>query len=227
MKKWDDDIMIAILSEYKNKDDIHISFTKYPEIKINKNRENNSYATLMETPNGIYTYPLKLIWKKIESKKINKLFAADWSKYCLILKENTNNIVYTAKYNNSNLEKDKEKIYKLFLTDIKGFQNYSFSNSRNEETFKIYFNHCLGGWKNEKPPFKLLKIASITIFDDSSILPKELKEYNQLTWIYHEFYKYDAIIDTKNVLSTDRDLKIQAVFFDEKYLKLIKVIDKD
>src|ERR1700684_4042521 len=55
---------IDILKEYKDRDDIYISFTKIPKIGINPKSD-------FDNPLGIYAYPLKAAWNIFNITKVS------------------------------------------------------------------------------------------------------------------------------------------------------------
>lgn len=104
--------IVQALEPYKNDPDIYISFTEVDKIGINPKSSFN-------TPNGIYTYPLKEIWKHVENDTIP---FGDDRRFCWIIKRNKGNFVndLSKDYKDSDYKKDIKKIEKM-LSGLKEF----------------------------------------------------------------------------------------------------------
>lgn len=102
---------IEILSEYKNDPDVYISFTGIDKIGINPQSSFN-------TPNGIYTYPLKAAWSfyDIDKKGIQGFPFAKERPYIWIVRKSCNTFVddIGKQYSKKDLERDLEKIRKIY-----------------------------------------------------------------------------------------------------------------
>lgn len=96
------------LRPYKDRDDIFISFTSIGKIGINPHSGYN-------TPNGIYTYPLKEIWEEFDhnNERIKVPFVGQ-APYLWILQENCTKFQRLGKYTQSDLNKDLDKMKALF-----------------------------------------------------------------------------------------------------------------
>ncbi len=116
------------LKPYKDNPKIYITFTGIDKVGINPHSNFN-------TPNGIYTYPLKEIWQGFDHTKghIVVPFAGD-SPYVWILEENCNKFQIISEYNSSDYDNDMNKIRKLYadnkiLTSFKGAIDKGFSKN--------------------------------------------------------------------------------------------------
>ncbi|MDX8383313.1 MAG: hypothetical protein R8M45_04470 [Ghiorsea sp.] len=98
------------LEGYKDDPDIYISFTDVDKIGINPNSTYN-------TPIGIYTYPLKEIWKGFnhKSRRVDVPFA-QYSEHIWIIKPRGGKFVKDLykDYNSKSYDTDMDKIRKIY-----------------------------------------------------------------------------------------------------------------
>jgi len=105
------------LEKYKDRDDIYISFTRVNKIGINPKSDFN-------TPNGIYTYPLKLVWEEYglenglvdgETLDMKIPFGGDREFVQVIQLIDDSNVIkdITYDYRQQDLERDIDKLSKM------------------------------------------------------------------------------------------------------------------
>lgn len=96
------------LKPYKDDPDIYISFTKIDKIGVNP-------STVFNTPVGIYTYPLKEMWKNFNHhlEKVQVPFAGQ-SDFIWVLRQTGQKFQLTNKYNSADYDADMKKIIKLY-----------------------------------------------------------------------------------------------------------------
>jgi len=116
------------LKPYKDNPKIYITFTGIDKVGINPHSGFN-------TPNGIYTYPLKEIWQGFDHTKGHVVvpFAGE-SPYVWILEENCKKFQIISEYNSSDYDNDMNKIRQLYdqkkiLTNLKGMVDKGFSKN--------------------------------------------------------------------------------------------------
>ncbi len=137
------------LEPYKNNPDIYISFTEIKKIGIKPLSEYN-------TPNGVYTYPLKEFWKKYgvdKYKSISKAapFAGD-RPYIFILKSKNKPIFIEDMYKNytsKDFDRDMKKIKDMY---------YEYAKKSNDimekdvpELFRADMNLAINSAKDKNP----------------------------------------------------------------------------
>lgn len=107
--------LVELLRPYKNNPDIYISYTQKDKIGINPESKYDS------TPNGIYTYPLKEMWKDLKNNTMPWVSSPIDSPYVWVLKsKNPKGFVkdlYTD-YTKKDFNRDLKKIRKLWEEDI-------------------------------------------------------------------------------------------------------------
>jgi hypothetical protein len=106
---------IDILLSYADDPDIYISFTNIDKIGINPSSKFN-------TPNGIYSYPLKQFKKALnQHTKMSSVFPfASDRPYIWIFKKNCSNFVDDVKteYTSKDYDSDMEKLRKFYSKDF-------------------------------------------------------------------------------------------------------------
>jgi hypothetical protein len=96
------------LKEYKDRDDIYISFRNINKIGINPSSKYN-------TPNGIYTYPLKEAWKKFKHniQEVWVPFAGEHP-YIYIIEARSEGIEDLYKYSSLDFDNDVNKLQRFY-----------------------------------------------------------------------------------------------------------------
>ena len=99
--------VVELLRPYKDDPDMYISFTTIDKIGINPKSQ-------YDTPNGIYTYPLKEIFDEVDSNNI--AFAGDAPYVWLLKSKNKKRFVKDLykDYTSKDYDKDMKKIKKLW-----------------------------------------------------------------------------------------------------------------
>jgi len=111
------------LSKWKDANDIHISYTQMKKVGFNPK------SKFVDTPLAVYAYPLKSIWNDLQTEGVrNVRFAANTSKFIVVLKERGNGMLDVAKYTKSMLEIDLKKIKSMV-----GEEAFSTANERMEK----------------------------------------------------------------------------------------------
>ena len=99
------------LKQYANDPNIFISFVEINKIGVNP-------QSIYNTPNGLYTYPLKKLFNKTKNTKTNRLDVPFQSKtpgvYVLRVK-NPENILDLEKYTEADWKKDELKLINIFV----------------------------------------------------------------------------------------------------------------
>ena len=87
-----------ILEKYKDDSNIHISFRDLKKIGINP-------KSFHKTPNGIYSYPLSLIWKNFNhlDKRLEIPFAGPKPYMYIFKPKNINKGLFLKEYDENNL----------------------------------------------------------------------------------------------------------------------------
>jgi len=147
------------LEPYKNDPDIYISYTKIQKIGINP-------SSTFNTPNGIYTYPLKEIWKEFDksSERVDVGHFTDGRPYIWILKQSCNKFVNDLKkdYTSADYDKDMLKIRNLYskkYAPIKKNVEY-FQDKIDkflDERGAYYMANSDGGKRTKEEVLKILK----------------------------------------------------------------------
>ena len=90
----------SALLNYKDRDDIYISYSDLPKLGINP-------KTNYDTPAGIYCYPLKPMYPSVHGNTIP--FAGD-RRYVLVLQYNTGRVLEIGNYNEAEYQKDLQTL---------------------------------------------------------------------------------------------------------------------
>jgi len=185
------------LLPYHNEDNIYINFTNISKAGVNPTLEH-------ETPLGIYTYPLKEIWKYIEKEKNigNVPFAGD-RKYINIFK--SNQVMELSNYHDNDLKTDIIKL-KAFLKE-RNFKDKNISNIIAEGKTNSFTKNP-GGYL-----WNITRLISIELNENNS-------QY-AWNWIFRNILGYKAISDKKGQGIIHPNEETQAVFFDVTAFKLI------
>jgi len=137
------------LKQYKDRDDIYISFTDLLKIGIKP-------MSTFNTPNGIYTYPLKEFWKRYrveQSKEVGGVapFAGERKYIAIIKAKHSKGFVQDMykDYTSKNYDRDIEKLKKLF-----GVQNNSS---------RVFIKEALTFLKKRLPKFFDKDVAKIVL----------------------------------------------------------------
>lgn len=190
------------LKKYKDDPNIYISFTELKKIGIKPITEYN-------TPNGIYTYPLKEIWDDIEDEMGTKFsipFAGD-RPYIFVLKYNgakkfVNNM--HTDYTSKNYDEDVKKLKEIFISYIE----------KNKIIDKLILKDTISmsSTKNIKKFYKEIYTKFSKELND--IKCSELFAFNMMKNILSDFNidTYDKTIE--NISDYFFDIKYSDTFYD-------------
>jgi hypothetical protein len=192
--------IISALEPYKNKKGYFVHFTNVDKLGFNPRTTHN-------TPQGVYAYPLKEMWKNIVKDKIPYMGRAN---YVFLFKFN-GRYLNVSEYSKSDFDDDIEKLRKLgYENKIKdGFDNWLIGSAK------------ISAYKPDIPAsvfMNFTRILSFTITENAgrfiSIWTKILRDLG-----------YDAILDLKGKGVIHGCEPKQAVFFDPKTIKVIEMFD--
>ena len=185
------------LLPYHNEDNIYINFTNISKAGVNP-------ISNFDTPVGIYSYPLKEIWKYIKYQE-NTLSVpyAGYRSYINILK--SNQVMELSNYTHNDLKTDIIKL-KTFLKDH-NFKDKSILNIIMEGKVEALVKNP-GGYL-----WNITRLISIEI--------KKNKSQHAWNWIFRNILGYKAISDKKGQGIIHENEKIQAIFFNVTAFKLI------
>jgi hypothetical protein len=186
-----------ILEPDKDNRNIYISFRNMNKIGINP----QSFHT--ESPNAIYTYPLKLIWKEFDhvKKKIVVQYAGEMPYIYVIRPKNPSKVLDLKKYTDLNFQNDLKKIIESGLFK--------------KEKIDFIVDNI-----NKKNNFSAGKKIWVLIKKLSTV-NKNLK-FNTWNRIFRKL-DYDYVLD-----SGDSIIEVeptQALFLSSADIKIVKVID--
>ena len=199
------------LEVYKDDPDIYISFRTLEKIGINP-------SSIYKTPNGIYTYPLSLLWYgqdfDHDEKQIEVPFAGNYP-YIYVIRPNSNaRILDLEKYNEIDYDRDIQKLLNSKLLKSKESiedilkQIEEFHNQDNNYASKIW---------------KITYYLTATIFSQDKTL---IINNNSNLWnkILYKILGYDYVLDRgKGIIHAYE--KTQAVFLSSNTYKVIKIIN--
>lgn len=188
------------LEKYKNKSDIFISFRSIDKIGINP-------LSKFRTPNGIYTYPLKEMFKKWfnNEAKIIKVPFAGQHPYIYVIQKNkkSRGIDDLSKYSDSDYKNDLDKLIKIYGEDK--IKELSQNISGTIES---------GGQMYESFAYKLWSLTRLLSGENNPV------KWNR---IFVKDLGYNYAIDRKGEGIIHTAERVQAVFFN---ITSFKVIDK-
>jgi hypothetical protein len=190
---------IEQLAKYADRDDIYISFTFVDKIGINP-------GSTYETPLGIYTYPLRQMWKnmKKEGRASNVPFAGDEPVINIV---QSNNVMELSEYNAGDLNQDLTKI-NLIIEKL-GFD---------QNTIKTTINSALKNARIKNPGGKFWYITKkIAILIAKKKNSKPAIVWN---WLFRQL-GYNGISDKtgQGIIHTNEG--IQAVFFTKDSFRVL------
>lgn len=193
------------LEKYKDNSNIYISFRSINKIGINPKSK-------YDTPNGIYTYPLKEIWSEFNhtEKQINVPFAGDASYIYVIEAEGKG--LNLQKYFEENLIKDLkilEQIYKPYIQKDNIFTwNIIINNYKLESRVKDSSGYIWNITRN-------LSQEGTGIYKG--------KNANKWNFILNKDLGYNYVVDKGDGIIHPNE-PIQAVFFNTKSFTVKDII---
>ena len=197
------------LEKYKDDPDVYISFRTLEIIGINP-------SSVYKTPNGIYTYPLSLLWYgddfDHEEKQIEVPFAGNYP-YIYVIRPNSNaRILDLEKYNESDYNRDIKK-----LVDSKFLKSKESADDILKE-INILGQELYGA-----------RIWGITYYLSATNIDRDRKviiNNNQNLWnrLLHKTLEYDYILDRGKKIIHGHE-PTQAVFLANNTYKVIKIIN--
>lgn len=196
------------LEKYKNDSTVYISFTTINKIGINPS---SHWKT---TPNGIYTYPLKQVWKffdhsrKIVKSKGTELYGDD-RRYIQVMRGKQANFIedLSTTYSKSDLQRDFKKLSRLYSNDFN-------MDEIKKEARRISKVSSSGAtfWEMVKYLASYDSVGSSFTFKFSSLLRK---------------LGYSGAADKSGKGIIHYNEKIQAVFFSRKAFTHVKTLDRN
>lgn len=192
------------LEKYKDNENIYISFRSIDKIGINPQSKYN-------TPNGIYTYPLKEIWKEFEhtEKQIDVPFAGD-QPYIYVIEAKGKGLDL-KNYLESDFKKDLKKLIDKYLKQFEDLED----NKLLPDSFSYWFLEDNNG-ENFNRSLRLLdnktKVETYggKIFYITMLLSN--KNPNKWNLIFNKDLEYNYIVD-RGLGIIHGNEPIQAVFF--------------
>jgi hypothetical protein len=201
------------LQKYKDNPNIYISFRTIKRIGINP-------QTVYNTPNGVYSYPLSLIWKNFDhlDKRIKVPFAGQHSYIYVFKPKNISKGLFLSKYTEDDLKIDIQKI-----RNSKKFDNNKIDfliNISNEHAFvktpggKIWFITYGLNFKGD-------------VYDDAFKTKQINLGINVNLWnrLLHKILGYDYIVDDNDQGIIFTSEPTQAVFFSSSLIDVIDIIN--
>jgi hypothetical protein len=206
------------LEKYKDDPDIYVSFRDIKKIGINPQSRYN-------TPMGIYSYPLSLIWKDFDhlNKKIEVPHAMSENFIFIFEPRNKSKGLFLTKYNENDFKIDVEKLKKSQLIDNERLESLLLLADKlaKVKTWggKIWFiTHSL-----------VLKNKSIEkiISDQKSGDFQTESQSNIILWnkLLYKTLGYDYIIDDAGEEIIHHNEPTQAVFFSSSIINVIDIIE--
>lgn len=203
------------LKPYSDKENYYISFTEIDKIGINPRSK-------YDTPLGIYTYPIKQIWKEYEIDKYKRLKGAipfaGGSPYIWVIKPKSNkNVLHMDTYTDEQYQRDK---YRLWRDRANNPNNYKYPLSRSifDANVKTYEDNA----RFQTPMGKLWNVTR-------NIAYNQRKGKGNVQWnaVLRKVLKYDGMTDSGNKYIHKFE-PIQAVFFSTSSFSVVtKVFNKD
>ena len=137
---------MSILEQYKDDPDVYISYRSIEKIGINPQSKYN-------TPNGIYTYPLKEIFPSIQKKGLRKgVPYAGNQPYIYVIKlkpEYKNSFIEDLyQYDSKNYDDDLKKLKSYFVDKTKEYDVQGFMNVVHEGNETAYSRNPSGSMWN-------------------------------------------------------------------------------
>lgn len=177
------------LEKYKDKDDVFISFRSIDKIGINP-------KSVYNTPNGIYTYPLKEVYNnnfKLDKKQIDVPFAG-FEPYIFVIKKQGRGIDDLYLYSSKDFDDDMDKLRKEF-----GDNEVDKNIARGRQAFV-------------KNPGGIMWHVT-----------RELANKKPVKWtkILNKTLGYDYVIDRSGQGIIHQSEPTQAVFFSTKAFKIL------
>ena len=209
------------LLKYKDNPNVYISMTYLPKLGINP-------ASPWDTPNGIYCYPLQTIWHvyNIDAvKTLDKLPFRSNAPYIQVFEWNgKGNFVNVSQYKDSDLERDINKLKKMFPDAIDRI-DYGIEHAAQQD----------------KPASKLFYVVANIIYDGDEYktmikrkLGNEMDKYQEVE--YHKYSPrgrqssnifrelgYAGFVDNGNKI-IHRNEPYQAVFLSTQYINHLDTI---
>jgi hypothetical protein len=221
--------ILDVLSRYKDRDDVFISFTEDVGQQSHNNGRNTSGAKLgikprshFSTPLGIYAYPLKQSWTEYVQPKIGKergLFDQTLKTFFPFASERPNAYLFeidpsaniiTADYAKSDFLKDAEKL-KKYVAD---------KYQKESDVIEYYIRHRVSeNTSTASALWKMVEAVAYQIVEGGNRRPMLVK---------NEIFRalgYDGAIDHKGIGFIHVNEPIQAVFFSIKPIKVIALLD--
>jgi hypothetical protein len=202
------------LEKYKDDPDVYISFRDTKLIGINPQTRYTS------TPNAIYTYPLKILWKDFSHIRgeIVVPFVNNFPYIFVIkVKSNARELNFT-KYSKDDYEKDIQKIIKSKKISI---ENLNELIKKAEKEQKYYL-----GKKNYYGTL-IWNIVSEIVINPKKINPHAIIQ-ERLTGVWNRFIynilNYDYVVDEGYGIIHSSE-KTQALFINNSVFKVIDIID--
>jgi hypothetical protein len=201
------------LEKYKDDPNIYISFRDTKRIGINP-------KTVHNTPNGVYSYPLNLIWKTFNhlDKRIEVPYAGQRLYIYVFKPKNISKGLFLSKYTDSDLKIDIQKI-----RNSKKFDNNKIDfliNISDERAFvktpggKIWFITYGLNFKGD-------------VYDNIFKTNKSTAEINVNLWnrLLHKTLGYDYIVDDNGQGIIYNLEPTQAVFFSSSLIDVVDIIN--
>ncbi len=244
---------LEVLSQYKDQEDVFISFTSSFNTKLGSYKSASNRGVKLGinpqssfgTPLGIYTYPVKAMWKDIENYTIP--YQKDAPNIFVLKPKNNESVAYASKYTEQDLSKDIEGLsyivsdflkvhgHKLSYNDGGGegksrkeFETYTADDFQNPDILqKVTESDLRYMYKRvgeEYMRFPLQKFWSLT---------REIASRYKLflpgvrvpvLWSSIMFKFYDGIVDDLGKGFIHSNEPMQAVFFNSSVIQALDLI---
>lgn len=206
------------LKPYSNDPNCFVSFTWIDKIGINPQSQ---YAT----PIGIYTYPLKTIWKKYKIDTYKNIGAAvpfaGEAPYIWLLKVNPDvNFVDMDDYTVQQYDRDKNKIKDFVLENKLDFPDYfSYENTPYEKRVSKAIEAWADFASTNDPIMKIWNITRNLALDRAFLNPGK-KDTVQWNFLLRRVLGYDGFVDYGNEYIHPNE-PYQAVFLSKSSFTVI------
>jgi hypothetical protein len=203
------------LEKYKDDPNIYISFRNIKRIGINP----KSYYN---TPNGVYSYPLSLIWKDFDhlKKQIYVPFASEHPYIYVFKPRNINKGLFLNKYTENDFKIDIQKLRNSLFVD----------KSRLDFLLTVVDKFSLVGTPSGRIWFitygLTLKKSTKEIIQYPDILEYEVNSNYINLWnkLLYKVLGYDYVIDDGQGIIHESE-PTQAVFFSSSVINTVNIID--
>jgi hypothetical protein len=203
---------LEVITKYKDDDNAFISFTgmvkpnsdRVSQVKKHTTKLGINPKSPWDTPIGIYSYPIKAFWHKLEA---NEIPYAENSPYLYILKsKNYNKLLIASKYSEEDYQRDRMQLQRLYPDiDIRYVEN-----DINNSYFKI-------------PPQKFWSLTRQMAIE---LISSGKTSKISVLWTKILMKFYDGVVDDLGQGFIHQNEPYQAVIWTSSLLRTVDFIDR-